>query len=115
VQAYLKNTNYQLDTAENGRIAIDKFQSHVYDLILMDVQMPEMDGYTATKEIRLIEKEKKLKHTPIIALTAHALKEDEEKSLIAGCDAHLTKPIRKPLLLETLQKYLSAEGGGEKI
>lgn len=115
VQAYLKNTNYKLDTAENGRIAIDKFQSHVYDLILMDVQMPEMDGYTATKEIRLIEKEKKLKCTPIIALTAHALKEDEEKSLAAGCDAHLTKPIRKPVLLETLQKYLSAGDDGKKV
>ncbi|MBN1547802.1 MAG: PAS domain S-box protein, partial [Syntrophaceae bacterium] len=115
VQAYLKNTNYNLDTAENGRIAIDKFQSRVYDLILMDVQMPEMDGYTATKEIRLIEKEKKLKHTPIIALTAHALKEDEEKSLAAGCDAHLTKPIRKPVLLETLKKYLFAGSNGEKV
>jgi PAS domain S-box-containing protein len=115
VQAYLKNTPYKLDTAENGLIAIDKFQSHVYDLILMDVQMPEMDGYTATKEIRLIENKKNLKRIPIIALTAHALKEDEERSLVAGCDAHLTKPIRKPVLLETLQKYLSAEGDGEKV
>ena len=114
VQAYLKNTNYQLDIAENGQIAVEKFQSTVYDLILMDVQMPVMDGYSATREIRILEKEKGLKPTPIIAMTAHALKEDEQKSFDAGCDAHLTKPIRKPILLETIRKFTSFIPVGKK-
>lgn len=108
VQAYLKNTNDQWDIAENGQIAVEKFQSNVYDIILMDVQMPVMDGYAATRKIRALEKEKKLKPTPVIAMTAHALKEDEQKSLDAGCDAHLTKPIRKPILLETIRKFTSS-------
>ncbi len=107
VQAYLKNTSYKLDTAENGQMAIEKFQSNVYDIILMDVQMPVMDGYNATRQIRTLERKNKSKSTPIIAMTAHALKEDEQKSLDAGCDAHLTKPIRKPILLETIQKFTS--------
>jgi CheY-like chemotaxis protein len=103
-----------LDIAENGQIAVKKFQSNVYDLILMDVQMPVMDGYTATRKIRIGEKEKKLKPTPIIAMTAHALKEDEQKSFEAGCDAHLTKPIRKPILLETIRKFTSFSPVGKK-
>lgn len=109
VKAYLKNTNYKLDTAENGQKAIEKFQSNVYDIILMDVQMPIMDGYTATRQIRILERKNKSKPTPIIAMTAHALKEDEQKSLNAGCDAHLTKPIRKPVLLEIIQKFTDSK------
>jgi len=105
VQAFLKNTNYRIDTAENGQFAIEKFLANVYDLILMDVQMPVMDGYTATREIRRLEQEEGRKPTPIVALTAHALKGDIEKSIQAGCDAHLTKPIRKPILLETIRKF----------
>ncbi|MCX5849314.1 MAG: PAS domain S-box protein [Deltaproteobacteria bacterium] len=108
VQAFLKNTNYLIDTAENGQIAVEKFLSNTYDLILMDVQMPVMDGYTATREIRRLEREKKRKPTPIVALTAHALKEDMEKSLQSGCDSHLTKPIRKPILLETIRKFATS-------
>ena len=105
VQAFLKNTNYLIDTAENGQVAIEKFLGNVYDLILMDVQMPVMDGYAATREIRRLEKKEGRKPTPIVALTAHALKGDIEKSLQTGCDAHLTKPIRKPMLLETIRKF----------
>ena len=105
VQAFLKDTNYLIDTAENGQVAIEKFLANVYDLILMDVQMPVMDGYAATREIRRLEQEEGRKPTPIVALTAHALKGDIEKSLQTGCDAHLTKPIRKPMLLETIRKF----------
>jgi len=107
VQAYLKNANYRIDTAENGQVAVEKFLSNVYDLILMDIQMPVMDGYTATREIRRREQAEGRKPTPIIALTAHALKEDKKKSLETGCDAHLSKPIRKPILLETIRKFTS--------
>ena len=112
VQAYLKNTNYLIDTAENGQVAVEKFLANVYDLILMDVQMPVMDGYAATREIRRLEQEEGRKHIPIIALTAHALKGDIEKSIQAGCDAHLTKPIRKPILLETIQKFAAPDSAG---
>jgi two-component system sensor histidine kinase/response regulator len=105
VQAYLKKTSYLIDTAENGQIAVEKFLSDAYDLILMDMQMPVMDGYTATREIRRREREEGRERTPIIALTAHALKDDLQKSLDAGCDAHLTKPISKQVLLEAIQKF----------
>ncbi len=109
VQAYLKSTRYLIDTAENGQVAVEKFLSNVYDLILMDVQMPVMDGYMATREIRRIEREEGRKPSPIVALTAHALKEDKEKSLEIGFDDYLTKPIRKPVLLEAIQKITSKE------
>lgn len=105
VLAYLKKTPYRIDTADNGQIAVEKFLSHAYDLILMDMQMPVMDGYTATREIRRREREEERKRTPIIALTAHALKEDIQKSLDAGCDAHLTKPINKRLLLDAIREF----------
>jgi CheY-like chemotaxis protein len=71
----------------------------------MDLQMPVMDGYTATRVIREWESRSALPPTPIIALTAFALKEDVQKSLDAGCDAHLSKPIKKAVLLETITKF----------
>ncbi|HEY9073097.1 MAG TPA: response regulator, partial [Desulfobaccales bacterium] len=104
VQAYLKTSPYQLDLAENGEVAVEKFKSGEYDLVLMDMQMPVMDGYTATRTIRAWESQSGLKAAPIIALTAFALKEEMQKSLEAGCDAHLTKPIKKATLLEAIMK-----------
>jgi PAS domain S-box-containing protein len=115
IEAYLKNTPHRVDVAENGEIALQKFNSDGnYDLILMDVQMPVMDGYTATSKIREMEKEKGLKKTTIIALTAHAMKEDEQKSYDVGCDAHLTKPIKKAMLLETISKYAGSVRNGQE-
>jgi len=106
IKAYLKGTPYQIDVAENGQIAFDKFTSSgSYDLVLMDMQMPLMDGYTATQEIRKWEKENKAKATTIIALTANALREDIQRSLEAGCNLHLTKPIRKPVLLDAIKEF----------
>ena len=105
IQAYLKKTPHQIDIAETGQIAFDKFTIKTYDLVLMDMQMPVMDGYTATQQIRKWEAENKVDETPIIALTAYALKEDEQKSLDAGCTSHLTKPVKKAILLETINKY----------
>jgi len=84
----------------------------IYDLILMDVQMPDMDGYEATQKIRSIEKnfnadsENQRKRIPIIALTANAFKEDIEKCISAGMDDHLGKPIDESELFEKLEKYL---------
>ena len=71
----------------------------------MDVQMPVMDGYMATKEIRKWETTKKKKPTPIVALTAHALKEHEQKAMDAGCTGYFTKPFRKRAFLEIIYKY----------
>ena len=105
IQSYLKKTPYQIDIAENGEIAVEKFKSGKYDLVLMDMQMPVMDGYTATREIRKWEGEKGLKATSIVALTAYATKEEEQKSLDAGCTAHLTKPIKKARMLEAIYNY----------
>ena len=92
VHSYLKNTSYRIDDAENGEIGVGKLKSGQYDLVLMDMAMPVMDGYTATREIRKWEEENGVRPTPIIALTASALKEDEQKTLDARCTAYLTKP-----------------------
>jgi CheY-like chemotaxis protein len=105
IESYLKKTPHRIDIAENGEIAVEKFIAGKYDIVLMDMQMPVMDGYTATRIIRKFELEKGLNSTPIIALTAYALKEDAQKSIDAGCTAHLTKPIKKAKLMETLSGY----------
>jgi two-component system sensor histidine kinase/response regulator len=103
VRSYLKQTPYRLDIADHGAIALELFKNGIYDLILMDMQMPVMDGYEATRAIRAWEREHDLPHTQVIALTALALKEDGVKILEAGCNAHMTKPIKKHTLLEVLQ------------
>jgi CheY-like chemotaxis protein len=110
IRAYFKRASDHIDIAENGAIAVEKFKSGKYDLVLMDVQMPIMDGYTATREMRKWEQEQGKKQTPIIALTAHALKEDAQKSLDAGCTDHLTKPIKRATLMEAVQKYTGTKG-----
>jgi PAS domain S-box-containing protein len=112
IQSYLKKTPYQLDMAENGEIAVEMFKAGHYDLVLMDMQMPVMDGYTATRVIRQWEKEQGMKPIPIIALTAYALKEEMQKSLEAGCTAHLTKPIKKTVLLAAIGTYTQTASEG---
>ncbi len=107
IQAYLKKTPHTVEEAENGEIAVDKFKKGAYNIILMDMQMPVMDGYTATRTIRAWEMEQRRPATPIVALTAYALKDDERKSMEAGCTAHLTKPIKKQDLLSALQRFAS--------
>jgi signal transduction histidine kinase/CheY-like chemotaxis protein/HPt (histidine-containing phosphotransfer) domain-containing protein len=103
MQAFFKKTTHQIDVAENGLIAVEKFRANRYDLVLMDVQMPLMDGYEATQEIRRIENKEGRSPTMIIALTAHAFIEDEQRSIEAGCSRHITKPIKKSVILEVLQ------------
>jgi CheY-like chemotaxis protein len=105
VQSYLKHTPHHLDLADNGAIAVAKFMARGFDLVLMDMQMPVLDGYAATRKIRQWEKEIGRSTTPIIALSAFALQVEIQKSLDAGCTAHLTKPIKKAILLNALQEY----------
>jgi CheY-like chemotaxis protein len=107
IRSYLKQTPHRLDIADHGGIALELFKNGHYDLILMDMQMPVMDGYEATKAIRAWEREHDLPPTQVIALTALALKEDGVKILDAGCNAHMTKPLKKHTLLEVLQACTS--------
>lgn len=107
IWSYFKNTPHRVVFAENGSAAVEKYKAayELYDIILMDMQMPVMDGYTATSTIRAWEKENNLKPVPILALTAYAIKGDEEKSLRSGCNGHLTKPIKKSQLFEAIEQY----------
>lgn len=100
----LEKLNYRVDVVDTGRAAVDAWQSGSYDLILMDCQMPDLDGYEATREIRKIEDDGK--RTPIIALTAHAMKGADEECRAAGMDGFLSKPINRALLQATLADFL---------
>jgi len=102
--AYLEDTPYQVEIAETGAIAFEKFAAGHYDLVLMDRQMPVMDGLTATRSIRAWERTNNRPPTPIIALTASALKGDREMCLAAGCTAFLTKPIKQEVLLQAIKE-----------
>jgi len=101
--AYLEDTPYRVEIAENGAIAFERFVAGHYDLVLMDRQMPIMDGLTATRTIRAWEQANDRLPTPIIALTASALKRDREMCLAAGCTAFLTKPIKQEVLLQAIK------------
>jgi CheY-like chemotaxis protein len=123
ITAYLKESEYQIEIAEDGQAAVDKFTSGVFDLVLMDVNMPVMNGYAATRKIREWETEQ-TRRVPILALTAYAMDGEAASGREAGCDAHLTKPIQKATLLKAIEEHLKTretirvvapEGIGELI
>jgi CheY-like chemotaxis protein len=103
IQAYLKKTPYRLEEAEDGQQAIDKFIAGKFDLVLMDIRMPIVDGYQATTRIRGWEQANNRRRTPIVALTASALEEAAHRTKAAGCDAHVTKPVKKSTLLYAIR------------
>jgi len=105
IVAYLQDTPYLVDIAENGAVACEKFVAGHYELVLMDRQMPVMDGMTATRTIREWEQTNHRTPTPIIALTASALKGDREMCMAAGCTAYLTKPIKQERLLQAIKEH----------
>ena len=109
VQSYLKATHDQITQAENGQIAVDLCRTQPFDVLLMDMQMPVMDGLTATRMIREWERWHQRPPMPIIALTALVLNEELAKVQEAGCTSRLTKPIRKPTLLAALEPYRKTE------
>jgi PAS domain S-box-containing protein len=118
--AYLADTPYRVEIAETGAIACEMFAAGHYDLVLMDRQMPVMDGLTATRAMRTWEQAHDRPPTPIIALTASALKGDREQCLAAGCTAFLTKPIKQEVLLQAIREHSAvalpsrkAETGGQ--
>ena len=102
----LNNAGITHDSAYDGEEAIEKFKSGEYDLILMDENMPKLSGSSATKAIIALEKEQGLKHTPIISLTANAIKGDRERFLKVGMDDYLSKPIEPLKLMDMIYKYL---------
>ncbi len=114
VQAFLKKTPFRLNMAENGEIGLKKFIAGKYDLILMDMQMPVMDGRTATTKMRDWEKTNRKSPTPVVALTAEALTEDIESCLKAGCDGHLSKPITRDKLVETITRFAAVASNEQR-
>ena len=104
-QTYFKDTPYALDMAENGQVAVEMFQAVRYDLVFMDLEMPVLDGISATREIRQWEQEEDLDPVPIIALTSHDQQGKLVETLDAGCTAHLIKPLTKEAMLNTIDEY----------
>jgi CheY-like chemotaxis protein/HPt (histidine-containing phosphotransfer) domain-containing protein len=105
----MSEAGYKADAVMNGFQAVKAVEDNKYDVILMDVQMPEMDGMTATRKIRELKIENG--KVPIIAITAHALMGDKEKCLEAGMDDYLSKPIRSEILIQKLDKWLQVQAG----
>ncbi|MBC7960685.1 MAG: response regulator [Vallitaleaceae bacterium] len=108
----LRNLNYDVNIVENGQQAVEEYFENDYDIIIMDCQMPIMDGFCATLIIRQQE-ELFNRHIPIVALTASALKEDKEKCLECGMDDYITKPVKIETLHNTLQQWLTAAKSNE--
>ncbi len=109
----LRYIGYGVDVAANGREAVEAVSRRVYDLILMDCQMPLLDGYQATSEIRRMEREKRIPgHVPIVALTANALEGDREICLERGMDDYLSKPFRHEDLVAVTGKWINSGGMG---
>ena len=108
ISMLLESRDMEVDLAQNGQIAVDKFGAHepgYYDAVLMDMRMPEMDGLEATRRIRAMDRED-ARCIPIIALTANAFDEDVQRSLQAGLNAHLSKPVHPEVLFETLESLI---------
>ncbi len=111
LKLFLKNTPIHLEMAGNGKEAVEKFKDGTYDAVLMDIQMPVMNGYDATRAIRQWEKKTGAVETPVVALTAHAFKEQQQECFDAGCTGFLSKPVKKVEILETLAGLFPREPG----
>jgi two-component system, sensor histidine kinase and response regulator len=108
----LKRLGYQAEAVVNGQEALDAMSQGVYDLVLMDVQMPELDGVEATRIWRGRERAEEARRLPIVAMTAHASTRDRDLCLEAGMDGFLTKPIQRAMLGEALKRYLDGHSDG---
>ncbi len=108
IRAYIRKTPYILTEVENGQSAVERFIDGSYDLVLMDIQMPVLDGYSAVRTIRKWELDSGRPRTPIIALTASALEEDVRRAREAGCEMHISKPVKKVTLLDAVVRATEA-------
>eukprot|EP01101_Sappina_pedata_P012505 TRINITY_DN861_c0_g3_i1.p1 TRINITY_DN861_c0_g3~~TRINITY_DN861_c0_g3_i1.p1 ORF type:complete len:324 (-),score=104.81 TRINITY_DN861_c0_g3_i1:53-982(-) len=112
----LLKMGFNVQVANNGQEGVEKYESYHPDLILMDCQMPVMDGYTSTQNIRGVEAAAdRGEHIPIVALTAHAMSEDKEKCLAAGMDEYLTKPLIKFELVKVFTSFGLLQNGTEQL
>jgi len=109
IRSYLKDSGYRLEIALDGEEAVRKFAEERFELVLMDMQMPILDGYSATERILAWTREHSLPPVPVLALTANALQDEQDRSIRAGCTAHLCKPIRQQTLLAAIRKYAVIE------
>jgi len=107
IRLYLSKSPYRLDCADSGTSVVDTFKSGRYDLVLMDLHMPDMDGCEATRRIRAWETEQDLPRTPIVALTADGFAESRRRSAEAGCDGFLTKPVKMDTVLSTIRRFVA--------
>jgi CheY-like chemotaxis protein len=115
-QRLLQKLDADVSIANNGAEAVERVIKSAYDAVLMDCQMPVMDGFTATRRIRDWERETgRAKRLPIIALTANVMSEDRESCLAAGMDAHLGKPIEPAQLIECLSRYLKPDASASAV
>jgi len=105
-QKLLERLGLTVDVAENGEVALDRINHHAYAMVLMDCQMPVLDGYSATRRLREIESDRGKPRLPVIAMTAHAMSGDRERCLQAGMDDYLSKPLDRQLLGETLARWM---------
>ncbi|MEO5350637.1 MAG: response regulator [Magnetococcus sp. YQC-3] len=105
IKTFLEGDDYTLQVAEDGMVALDRMRQSTFDLVLMDVQLPVMDGYTVTRVWRRLEEQQGLPRLPIVALTAHTSQENIAQSLQAGCDGHFGKPIKKNALLKIIEQH----------
>ncbi len=107
IKQFLERKGWMVELVENGKQAVDMIRKHPqrFSLVLMDVQMPVMDGYEATQQIRMYEEEKTHSHIPIVAMTAHAMKGDKEKCIAAGMDSYLSKPVNPKELYDVVENY----------
>jgi len=103
----LQKLGHDVIVAEDGQQAIDRLETESFDLVLMDVQMPNMDGFDATRHIRERAEALKAARVPIIALTAHAMKGDRERCLAAGMDGYVSKPIRVAEITSAIDRVLA--------
>ena len=105
----ITKAGHSVVVANNGREAVEEWEREQYDVVLMDVQMPEMDGLEATRRIRDLEKERGgTQQTPIIAMTANAMKGDKERCHEAGMNGYVAKPVKRPVLFAEIARVLGA-------
>jgi CheY-like chemotaxis protein len=112
---HLRQDQFEYEDAENGAVAVEKAKATSFDLILMDIQMPVMDGYEAMRRIRLREEARGLPRTPIIAFTASSYEEDVQRAIDSGADLHVAKPVKKQALAAAIKSLLHVDGGQNGI
>ena len=108
-QAYLRGQPHSVTRATNGAEAVELASSGAFDLLFMDISMPVMDGYAATRRIRELETGKHRPRLPIVVLSAQDLRAQRRKGALVGCSGHLSKPLRRHELLEAIRAYSTVE------